>query len=170
MPGGQLESGSQCTHSGSQRTQNIPGWQRHWVFCLLVQGAVSSKPSTDGGAGVLSRGAALWEVPALPGHITTHSGHRGGTAGRWRDGSSARCRNFQGTWHKLCLGCGYIRMRRACLESGGGQECPGTELPPSPLLLLRDLGLPHLGPTHKGWPVSLSLTSDFPGRWCPTCL
>lgn len=149
MPGGQLESGSQCTHSGSQRTQNIPGWQRHWVFCLLVQGAVSSKPSTDGGAGVLSRGAALWEVPALPGHITTHSGHRGGTAGRWRDGSSARCRNFQGTWHKLCLGCGYIRMRRACLESGGGRSVQGLSFRPHRCSCCVTWACPTWGPHTK---------------------
>lgn len=64
MPGGQSESGSQCIHSLSQRLQNIPGWQWHWVFCLLVQGAVSSKPSTCGETRHLSGGAALQGIPA----------------------------------------------------------------------------------------------------------
>lgn len=58
--------------------------------------------------------------PSLPRHNATHSGHRGGTAGRWRDGSSARCRNFRGTWHTLCPGCGCIPLRHVCLEREWG--------------------------------------------------
>lgn len=54
--------------------------------------------------------------PSPPQAHPTHSGHRGGTAGSWRDGSSAHCRNFHGICHKLCPGCGCIRLRRMCLE------------------------------------------------------
>lgn len=70
MPGGQSESGSQCIHSWSQRTQNIPGWQWHWVFCLLVQGAVSWKPRTCGETRQLGGRAALQGIPALPRHTS----------------------------------------------------------------------------------------------------
>lgn len=68
MPGGQSEGGSQCRHSWFERTQNIPGWHWHWVLCLLVQGAISSKPSTCGETGELSGGAALQRIPVLPKH------------------------------------------------------------------------------------------------------
>lgn len=148
VPGGQLESGSQCTHSVSQCTQNIPGWQRHWVFCLLVQGTVSSKPSTGGETdrGARWRGCAPGD-PSLPGYTATHSGHRGGTSGRRRDGSSARCRNSRGTWHTLCSGRGCIPLRHVCL--GCERSDPGVRgagLPPSPLLPACRVTLPSWGP------------------------
>ena len=127
MPGGQLESGSQCSHSEFQKTQYIPRWQRHWVLRLLVQGMISTKPST---AGVMRGCSAQWlhsrtsQPPTSTPEHPTHSCHRGGTAGRRQDGSSARCTNSQGMWHRRCSGGGYIRRRRMCLgcERTGGQS------------------------------------------------
>lgn len=123
MPGGHSGSGSQCIHSWSQWTQNIPGWQWHWVFCLLVQGAVSWKPRTCGETRqhAQRRGCTPGD-PGPPQAHLTHSGHRGGRAGRWADGSSARCRSVQGTWHKLCPDHGCIQQRRECLEYEWGSR------------------------------------------------
>lgn len=77
MPGGQLKSGSQWTHSESQKTQNIPGWQRHWALCLLVQGVTSMKPSTGGEMAGSAEGPHSWgsqhTPPPLPTPGTPHS-------------------------------------------------------------------------------------------------
>ena len=58
--------------------------------------------------------------PSPPQGHPTHPGHRVGTAGRRGDGSSAHCRNFQGTWHKLYPGRGHIQLRHECLECEWG--------------------------------------------------
>lgn len=150
----------------SQCTQNIPGWQRHWVFCLLVQGMVSSKPSTGRETGELSGGPTLWENPASPEPPATHSGHRGGTAGRRRDGSSARCRNFRDTGHKRCSGCGCIPRRRVCLEWKSGPAVsgePGSPLASAAPLAARPCPLESHPQRLAGW-LSWEMVSVFPPR------
>lgn len=54
--------------------------------------------------------------------VPTHQSHRGGTAGRWRDGSSVHCRNYGGKSCKLCLGCGCITQRQTRLRGEWGKR------------------------------------------------
>ena len=139
MPGGQSESGSQCSHSEFQKTQYIPGWQWHWALRLLVQGVSSTKPSTAGAMrgcsaqGLCSRTS---QPPTPTPEHPTHSCHRGGTAGRRRDGSSARCTTSRGMWHRRCSGGGYIWWRCACLGcEWGKRRVRGLGFPRCPLPL-----------------------------------
>lgn len=125
---------------------------------MLVQGVISTKPSTGGEAEGSAEGLrSRRSQPPSPPERPTHSGHRGGTAGRWRDGSSARCRNFRGTWHKWCPGRGHIQPRRVCLgcERGSG-SVRGLGFPHALCCLLCDPG-PVAVPTREGRPVSLTL-------------
>ena len=121
---------------------------------------ISTKPST---AGVMRGCSAQWlhsrtsQPPTSTPEHPTHSCHRGGTAGRRQDGSSARCTNSQGMWHRWCSGGGYIRWRRMCLgcEWAGGQS--GDWGSHGALCCsLRDPG-PVPVPTQGGRPVSLAL-------------
>lgn len=64
-------------------------------------------PALVGETGELREG--LCSRKSHPQHISTYLSRRGGTSGRWRGGSSAHCRSFRRTWHKLCPGCGCIQ-------------------------------------------------------------
>ena len=125
---------------------------------MLVQGVISTKPSTGGetegsAEGLRSRRP---QPPSPPEH-PAHSGHRGGTAGRWRDGSSARCRNFRGTWHKWCPGRGHIQPRRVCLGcERGSRSVRGLGFHRPLCCWLCDPG-PAPVPTREGRPGFLTL-------------